>query len=590
MTNSLLIYPEFPPSYWSGKYALEFIGRQSSMPPLGLITIARMFPAHHQLKLLDMNVEPLTEDQLRWADYVFLSAMIVQRESFSEVVRRCNKVGVPVIAGGPFPTSFYEEIEGVDYLFLGEAEERFEAYLEQIEAGRAPHICESPRNSQGLSVKPAVTGAPLPRFDLLPMQAYGSMAVQFSRGCPFDCEFCDITKLYGRVPRTKSHGQMIAELTSLYECGWRGAVFLVDDNFIGNKRNARNLLPEIAQWQRSRGYPFRFYTEASVNLAQMPDLMQGMVDAGFDMVFLGLESPNPAALKKTNKVQNISSNDPDYLLRVVRTIQGFGLEVTAGFIVGLDGDDESIFDSQFEFIQTAGIPTAMVGLLTALKGTNLYERLKREGRLLAESTGNNVSAVLNFVPEIDRVTLLQGYQQLLSRVYDRSLQNYFERCFRLFCNLKYQPHTQRRIGWPEVRAVLLSIWRQVFSVQGWSYLRFLTRVMLLRPVFVPEAIRLAIMGYHFERITRQQVAVDDFNHFLENGRAWLQQAVSQLTRGHGLRWGELRAELQALQREVQARYRKIGVDYRVLVDKAWRGFQENYEAILSKYQGMSVQE
>ena len=269
---------------------------------------------------------------------------------------------------------------------------------------------------------------PVPRFDLLDLSAYGSMALQFSRGCPFDCEFCDITKLFGRVPRTKSNEQMLAELDALHSLGWRGALLLVDDNFIGNKKEAMRLLPAVAAWQREHGSPFDLFTEASVNLARNEPLMDAMVEADFSMVFVGIESPNPEALRRTNKPQNTVRGDEDYLIRAVRTIQEKGLEVTAGFILGLDGDGPEVFEAQVDFIQRAGIPIAMVGLLTALRGTNLYSRLEHEGRLLVESSGNNVEIALNFVPELDRGVLIDGYRNVLASLYGPDLRTYFARC------------------------------------------------------------------------------------------------------------------------------------------------------------------
>ena len=307
MPNALLVYPEHPPTYWGGNFALEIVGLKAAFPPLGLLTIAAMFPPEYDLRVVDMNLTSLEESDQEWADMVFTSTLVIQQVSLQAVIERCNQAGVPVVAGGPHPTTFHDEIEGVDHFVLDEVEETFPAFLRDLENGRGKAIYREPR-------KPDVTRTPYPRFDLIDMKHYDIMGVQFSRGCPFDCEFCDITKLYGRVPRTKTPEQMVNEFELLFGLGWRGQVFLVDDNFIGNKRDAMNLLPVLAAWQRARGYPFTLTTEASVNLARMNELMDAMVEAGFDTVFLGIETPNPKALLKTKKPQNISKREENYLM------------------------------------------------------------------------------------------------------------------------------------------------------------------------------------------------------------------------------------------------------------------------------------
>lgn len=372
MPNALLVYPQFPLSYWGYKFALNFIGKKSSMPPLGLLTVAGMFPDDYRLKLVDMNVRPLSDADLSWADFVFTSTMVVQKESLREVIGRCHRVRVPVVAGGPHPTSFHEDIEGVSHFILDEVEETFTLFLRELSQGSARKVYRA-------SEKPDLTRSPLPRYDLIDVPDYGSMALQFSRGCPFDCEFCDITQLYGRVPRTKTNEQVLAELDLLYNQGWRGPLFLVDDNFIGNKRRALGVLPEIARWQKEKDYPFSLFTEASVDLAKFEPLMDAMVEAGFTMVFLGIETPNPQALLKTKKAQNVRKGEENYLLHCVRKIQQRGMEVAGGFILGLDGDREDVFDAQIQFIQQAGIPRAMVGLLNAIKGTPPLPALATRG-------------------------------------------------------------------------------------------------------------------------------------------------------------------------------------------------------------------
>jgi radical SAM superfamily enzyme YgiQ (UPF0313 family) len=571
MPNALLVYPKFPPSYWGAQYALEFIGKKSAMPPLGLLTVAGMFPSGYQLKVVDMNVDPLTEKHLEWADMVFTSTMIVQKDSLREVIERAKRAQVPVIAGGPHPTTFYEEIDGVDHFVLDEVEDTFGEFLKDFENGRAQRIYRSP-------AKPSIKDAPLPRYDLINIHAYGSMALQFSRGCPFDCEFCDITKLFGRVPRTKSAEQILAEFDVLYNLGWRGRMFLVDDNFIGNKRDAMHVLPEIARWQKARNYPFSLYTEASVNLSGLDDLLDAMVDAGFTMAFLGIETPNREALLKTKKAQNTHRHDDNFLLNAVRKIQEKGLEVTAGFILGLDSDGEEAFDAQIKFIQQAGIPTAMVGLLSALKGTDLYLRLQKEGRLLEESSGNNVSVSLNFRTEMDHEVLIQGYKRVLSTLYDPGLKNYFDRCLTMLRRVKSRSHVTPKIGKAEWMALAKSLKRQLLSRQGPAYLKFLLAVVKEKPRVFSDAVRLAILGYHFEKTTSQQIAVDEFKRYLEAEFEFFKQAVSRIATSEMQRIAEIQNSVRALLYRVHLKYDQIHEDFRYCLGDALDSFKRSVES------------
>ncbi len=574
MPNALLVYPEFPPSYWGFKYALDFLGKRSSMPPLGLLTIAGMFPDNYNLKVVDMNVEELTDTHLAWADVALTSTMIVQKTSLYDVVERCNQADIPIIAGGPHPTSYYdnikEECDGtVNHFLFGEVEEIFEDFLTDFESGSADEVYKEKR-------KPDITKTPPPRYDLINLSAYGSMALQFSRGCPFNCEFCDITKLFGRVPRTKNNDQMLSEFEMLYKLGWKGAMFVVDDNFIGNKRDAMRLLPAVKTWQEEREFPFTLYTEASVNLVEIPEMLDAMSTAGFNMVFLGIESPNEEALITTSKGQNTSKEEEagSYLLNAIRKIQHKGMEVTGGFIIGLDGDTE--FDSHIDFIQEAGIPMAMAGLLTALKETDLWHRLKIENRLLDESSGNNTDMTLNFVPEMPREKLIEEYRRVISTLYDPTLKNYFERCYRMLKHMPYTAHNVRSIGIGEVRAFMLSIKRQMFSKQGYEYMKFLMKVLKFDRRMFPEAIRLAVMGYHLEKITRHTVAVEDFRAFLNAEMESFREKIEQFAVKNDDSMHEIQQYIQSLSKRVKSAYESIHKDFRYAAYNALTDFQKSF--------------
>ena len=558
MPHALLVYPEYPPSYWGMHYALEISGLKAAFPPLGLLTIAALFPPEYDLRVVDMNVAPLEESDLAWADVAFTSTMIVQRVFLRSVIERCKRAGVPVVAGGPYPTSYHAEIAGVDHFVLDEAEEIFPEFLRDLEAGTAKAIYREPR-------KPDVTRTPVPRFDLINMNAYHAMCVQFSRGCPFDCEFCDIIKLYGRVPRTKSPEQMVNEFEALYRAGWRGQLFLVDDNFIANKRDALKLLPVLAEWQKARGYPFALFTEATVNMARMDGLMGTMIEAGFNSVFIGIETPNPKALIKTKKPQNVDQHEENFLFTAVRKIQQKGMRVDGGFILGMDGDDEGAFDAQIAFIQETGIPMAMTGLLTALKGTDLYDRLKRENRLLDDSIGTSASFVLNltsvniglnFKPEMNRATLIEGYRRVITTIYDPMLERYFARCLTLFEHLKPVPHLLKPMSKQAMYIAMMAVRQQLSAQQVPAYAMFIAQISKQYPRMLPEAIRLAALGYHFEKVTRQQMAIHDFKEFLATELELFREVVSHHT------VEEIRDRRQELFRRIHEHYEAIPADFR----------------------------
>ena len=562
MPNALLVYPKHAPTYWGLEYAVQSMHREALCPPLGLLTVAALFPPKYSLRVVDMNVDPLEDSDLDWADLVFTSTIIVQRTDLQNVIRRCNEAGIPVIAGGAHPTSYHDEVAGVDHFLLGEVENIFVGFLEDLENGTAKPIHRE-------TGKPDVSLTPVPRYDLVDLNSYSMMTVQFSRGCPFDCEFCDITKLYGRVPRTKSPEQVIREFDALHRLGWNDKVFLVDDNFIGNKRDALNLLPSIAQWQKERGYPFAIMTEASLNLARLDKLLDAMIDAGFTSVFMGIETPTPAALIKMKKPQNLDDGEDDFLFNAVRKIQGRGIEVFAGFILGLDEDDETVFDAQIEFIQKAGIPSAIVSLLQALKNTNLYHRLKAEDRLLDVNVGDALLSV-NFKPEMDPQTLYDGYRRVLTTLFDPPLRNYFERCRTMFDNVKYVPHLRKPKSRTALGMALAALRRQLEPAQLPAFNEFIADVARKQPGMLPLALQLAAMGYHYDRFTTKLLAIHDFKERLSAEMADLLEASADRKQE------QVKERGRRLMAEVQARYREIPADFRYLgdgVDEAMEAFR-----------------
>ncbi|MFH0825015.1 MAG: radical SAM protein, partial [Pseudomonadota bacterium] len=440
--KALLVYPTIPETFWSFKHILKFVRKRAAHPPLGLLTVAAMLPLDWDIRLIDMNAEPLTDELLRWADTVFISAMLIQKESAREVTDRCHAIGKRVVGGGPLFSSVTDEFLDLDHLVLNEAEVTLPPFLKDFAEGRAKHVYRSDK-------RPDIRNTPLPRWDLINIKHYASLSVQYSRGCPFNCEFCDIVILNGRVPRVKSTEQMIREFNILYNMGWRGRLFVVDDNFIGNKVKVKSLLRGLITWQESHRFPFRLYTEASVNLAEDEELMTLMSRAGFDSVFLGLETPEEESLKECGKHQNSGMD----MLEAVKTIQSHGMEVMGGFIVGFDNDPPNIFDRQIKFIQSGGVVKAMVGILNALPGTRLYERLRSEGRLIEYSSGNNCDGSLNFIPKMGAQTLRDGYQSLLNYLYSPKM--YYDRVLQFLEH--YQPARSHRIDRTEIMAFLRSI-------------------------------------------------------------------------------------------------------------------------------------
>ena len=485
--NVLLVYPEFPDTFWSFKHALKFIRKKASSPPLGLLTVAAMLPRDWHLRLADLNVRPLSQKDLDWAEVVFISAMVVQRDSAAKVIKRCKAAGCMIVAGGPLFTGEHQDFSDVDHFVLNEAEVTLAPFLDDLARGQAKRIYQTDEF-------PALSQTPIPRWDLVDFKDYATMDVQFSRGCPYDCEFCNITVLFGRKPRTKGAGQMVAELEALYQAGWRDGVFFVDDNFIGNKRKLKDeILPALIAWRQDKsGVPFS--TEVSINLADDPQLMQMMAAAGFTSVFVGIETPDEGSLSECNKFQNKGRD----LVGSVKRLQRAGLQVQGGFIVGFDNDPPTIFQRQIDFIQRSGIVAAMVGLLQAPYGTRLYQRMESENRLLETLSGDNVDGSTNIIPKMDLEALKAGYRRILEQIYSPKM--YYERVITFL--KEYQA--------PKIRfhldlQYLLALWRSIvqLGIKGAErvhYWKLWLWVLSHKPRLFPQAITLAIYGYHFRRV------------------------------------------------------------------------------------------
>jgi radical SAM superfamily enzyme YgiQ (UPF0313 family) len=491
--NILLIYPKFPDTFWSFNYALKFIRKKAAYPPLGLLTVAAMLPNEFHKRLVDTNVDCLSDDHLSWADLVFIGGMTVQRDSAKIIIDRCKAAGLKIVAGGPLFTAEPDLFEDVDYLVLDEAELTLPSFLKDLKDGHPKKIY---RSSDYCNIH----CTPPPDWNLIDMKKYASMSIQFSRGCPFNCDFCNVTALFGHRPRLKSVKQVILELDLIFESGWRGNIFFVDDNFIGNKRFLKaHLLPALIQWRKGKNGCV-FFTEASINLADDADLLDLMVKAGFDSVFIGIESPNNDSLTECKKIQNTNRD----LINDVKILQRAGLEVQGGFIVGFDSDTPSTFKILVDFIQKSGIVTAMVGLLQAPPGTMLFDRLKKENRLVNMTiSGDNVDGTTNINPKMGIEQLTNGYQFIMQHLY--SPKNYYRRVkifLKEFGNSKVNTHLDLQ----RVLALFRSSIRLgILGKERFQFWHLMIWTLIQKPRMLPMAITFSIYGYHFRKICEMHI-------------------------------------------------------------------------------------
>jgi radical SAM superfamily enzyme YgiQ (UPF0313 family) len=485
----LLVSPRIPDTFWSFKHALRFVSKKAGEPPLSLLTVAAMLPSGWGKKLIDLNVRELMDSDILWADYVFLRAMSIQEDSARFVIEQCRRLDRKIVAGGPLFTSRHDEFQGIDHFVLNEAEVTLPAFLEDLK-----HSCA--RSLYASKEWADIRTTPVPLWELIDFRDYAIMNVQYSRGCPFDCEFCDITTLYGRTPRTKSTVQLIEEMDKLRLLGWRGHVFFVDDNFIGNKSKLKNeILPALIEWMEKHNHPYTLSTEASINMADDWELMRLMFRAGFESVFVGIESPNETSLLECRKTPN---RDRD-LLDSIHEIQRSGIQVHGGFIVGFDHDPPSIFDTLIAFIRDSGIVTAMVGILNVPHGSRLYQRMMEEGRLLKTTGGDNTIFALNFVPRMDPEALLSGYNRVLATIY--SPREYYARSLRFLRG--YHPLQRRGAGIRAQDLVALSksiILLGFVGKERFYYWKMFFWSLFRRPRLFPVAITHAIYGFHFRKV------------------------------------------------------------------------------------------
>lgn len=486
----LLVYPQYPDTYWSFRHALRFISKKAAVPPLGLITVSAMLPSTWEKKLVDLNITGLKASDITWADYVFVSAMYVQKESVDKVITECVKQKVKIVAGGPLITQEYDNYPDIDHFVLHEAEITLPPFLADLETGLKPKKVYQTGDFADLS------SSPVPDYHLLSMKDYAFMNLQVSRGCPFACDFCEITTLLGHRVRMKNPDQIIRELEALYKLKWRGSVSIVDDNFIGNKKEVKtNLLPAMKKWMQGHKHPFSFNIQSTITLADDEELMTFMTDTGFSSTFIGIETPDEEALQNCNKLHNKNRD----LVRNVQKIQRAGMTVSGGFIVGFDSDSPGVFQRQIDFIQQSGIVSAMVGLLNAPKNTRLYKRLKEENRLTVEPTGSNTDYSMNFTPAMNSDALMEGYQKIIQNIY--AVKPYYKRIRRLLMNYKRRHVVQKKIEFSHLVAFFKSmIIIGIINKGRREYWKLFFWTLLRRPGFFIDAITYTVYGFHFRTV------------------------------------------------------------------------------------------
>lgn len=493
--NILMIYPRYPVTFWSFKHILKYIAKKAAFPPLGLLTVAAMLPAEWNIRLVDLNIEKLKEKDMHWADYVMISAMLIQKDSVDEILVQCRSLKKKVIAGGPLfsgkPEDYYDS---VDHLILNEAECTLPPFLDDLALGHPQKVYRS-------SEFPSLQNTPLPRWDLAKIRYYANLMIQFSRGCPFNCEFCDVTSLFGHNPRIKTEDQFLQELQTIYDTGWRGTVFIVDDNFIGNKKAIKTMLPRVIAWMKDHHYPFELLTETSINIADDDELILLMTQAGFNSIFIGLETPNEESLKECSKNQNCKRD----MIASIKKLQAAGLQVFGGYIVGFDNDDESIFGRQIKFIQETGVVTAMVGLLNALPNTRLWHRLKKENRLDDNSSGDNTDGSINFIPRMDKAKLIEGYHKIVKTIY--SPKYYYQRVNEFLKTYKPMPIKRKnKYSVRRLRAFVRSVFYIGILGNGatqWYYWKLMLKTLIFYRKSFAEAMTLVVYGYHFRKMAKK---------------------------------------------------------------------------------------
>jgi radical SAM superfamily enzyme YgiQ (UPF0313 family) len=485
----LLVYPNCPDTFWSFKHALRFISKKAAVPPLGLLTVSSLLPEKWEKKLVDLNVSELKDADIEWADFVFLSSMYIQKNSVNELIKRCKVHGKKIVAGGPLFTQEHENYPQIDFFVLNEAEITLPLFLKDLEENTPKRVYSADKYAD-------MSASPVPDYKLLEMKYYATMSIQVTRGCPFSCDFCEITSLYGHKVRMKTTHQVLSELDALYKLNWRGIVSIVDDNFIGNKNEIKKkFLPAIKTWMEEHKYPFTYNGQVSINLADDEELVRSMVECGFRSAFIGIETPDEVSLNDCNKVQNKNRD----LLKNVNKLQKAGIDVSAGFIVGFDSDTPAVFQKQVEFIQQSGIVTAMVGLLNAPKHTKLYEKLKAEKRLTVEATGSNTDFSMNFVPAMDRDELLNGYKTLIRNIYTEK--PYYKRIRRFLANYSPVFLSRKKIEFAYLNGLLKSMIIIGIISRGRSeYWKLLIWTLFKRPNLFMDAVTCAVYGYHYRKV------------------------------------------------------------------------------------------